>query len=1089
MKKLADFIVSKHKLVLAAVIVLAVFCAGLIPKVQINTDMTKYLPDDSVMKQGIDIMMDNFSNMATSQTIRVMFKDVPQSNANDIKNVLASIQYVDSVTYVANSSDYNKDGYMKFVVNTSYTYGSPEELYIEDAIEKSFAAYNMEFMNDNTSSMEMPWAMIAVAIILLFAILFVMSGSWFEPVLFMVTIGIAVAMNMGTNIFLGSVSQITISIAAILQLVLSMDYSIILMNRYRQEKKKFDNNEDAMKSAWRGAFSSVTSSGMTTVIGLLVLIFMSFKIGMDLGIVLAKGVLFSMICVLTILPALILIFDSLIEKTEKKELHIPMGALSRIQYKGRKGIAVFFVILFIVSIFGQNLTQTVFSLSPEDPIAEVFTPSNPIIALYKNEDEQKMSEIAEQLSEDISVKNVMSYSTTLGKKFTSQGMVDMILDMGIPLSIDPSLIDLIYYSYYGDGKLIDMTVTEVIDFVSTNIISNPMFSSYIGNDVKTSIEGVKQFTDPKALTTPLNADELAKNFGLNANDLKQLFVLYYSKNSGANYGKMTLSQFADFVVNDVATNEMYSSMFDEETKSQIAMLTTFTNKEVVTQKMGPNEMSQLLGISFDDVLLLYSYHYEHQRTNGAPNYEDVIADFVAWQIVQCPHKMSVQELVTFVVDNKATFQSMMDAQQLSQLEIGQKLINGTVSGESYTPNQMADILDMDKTQTKQIYLLYISKYGDTSGWKMSIKDFVNFVDSDVLPNPQFASFFDANTTEQLKSAKAIINAVVSGKKYAPKDLASLLGGVTQSLDANMVEILYLYNTSMQNSNPEWSLTIEELFRYISEDMIKDPRFASLINDELRTEINGMKTQLDNGVNQLLGKDYSLMMIETSLPTESMRTASFMRELTELLETNIDNQVYLIGNTPMSYEMLQSFDNEMLLITILTAVSIFIVVLFTFRSFLIPAILVLLVQCGVYVTMTVNGLMGYSIYYLAILIVQCILMGATIDYAILFTNYYRENRKTMDIQESLLNSYNGSIHTILTSGLIMVLVTGAIGISPVDPTISQICQTISIGALSAILLILFVLPGLIATFDKLIMKERKSKKKNKEIPVENKEPEV
>ncbi len=1076
MKKIANFLVEKHKIVLAVVIVIAVFCAGLISKVEINTDMTKYLPEDSSMKQGIDIMAENFSNMTTSQTIRVMFKNLPDQQISTVKNMLESIENVSSVTYVEGSSDYNNGIYTKFVVNTQYTYGSPEELAIEDAIENNFSAYEMEYMNDNTSSMELPWGIIIVAIILLLAILFVMSGSWFEPVLFMAAIGVAVVMNMGTNIFLGSVSQITISIAAILQLVLSMDYSIILMNRYRQEKSNFDDNEDAMKVAWQGAFSSVMSSGMTTVIGLLVLVFMSFKIGADLGIVLAKGVFFSMVCVLTILPALILMFDEVIENTEKKELHIPMGLLSRIQYKGRKVIAVVFVVLFVCSIFGQNLTKTVFSLSPEDPIAEVFTPSNPIVALYKNEDESKIAEIADELEKDENVKSVMSYSTTLGKKFTSKGMVDMIVSMGIPMSIDASLIDLIYYCYYGDNNYVNMTVSEVINFISDDIVANPTFSGFISEDMKTSINSLKQYADAELLTKSMSVDELAKMFNMSADDLKQLFVLYYSKHSGVSCGTMTLPQFADFVVNDVANNEQYASMFDEETKSQLNMLTTFTDKETVTAQRGPTSMSELLGITSENTLMLYAYHYEYEKTNGNVVYEDVIADFIAWNVIECTHTMSIQELVNFVIENKSTFGSMMGEDQLAQLEQGQKIINGTVSGESYTHSQLADMVGMDKTQIKQLYLLYIAKNGDTSGWKMSIKTFVNFVDSDVLTNPQFASFVDDNTAKTLKSAKEIINAVVSGKSYTASELANLLGGLSDDFDASLIEILYLYNTSKQNSDSSWALTIEELFRYITEEMVNDPRFASLLDNSMRAELNSMQAQLDSGISQLLGENYSLMMIETSLPTESYSTTKFMEKLNRTFEQNLSNHVYLIGNTPMSYEMAQSFGGEMLLITLLTAVSIFIVVLFTFRAFSIPAILVLLVQCGVYVTMTINGLMGYSIYYLAILIVQCILMGATIDYAILFTNYYRESRKTMDVQGALLSAYNGSIHTILTSGLIMVLVTGAIGISPVDPTIAQICQTVSIGALSAILLILFVLPGLIATCDKLITKERKSKKK-------------
>lgn len=1073
MKKIAGFIVDKHKFILAVMLVICAFCAALIPKVEINTDMTKYLPDDSSMKQGIDIMLDEFSTTTTS-TIRVMFKDLSTQEINLFRQQLENIQYVDSVAYVEGSEDYNKDGYTKFVVSTSFSYGSPEELSIEETIEKQFSAYNVEYMNDNTSSMEMPWLMIVVAIVILLIILFIMSGSWFEPILFMATIGVAIVINMGSNLALGTVSQITMSIAAILQLVLSMDYSIILANRYRQEKENYDDIEDAMKAAWCNAFSSVTSSGMTTVIGLIMLIFMSFKIGMDLGLVLAKGVLLSMICVLTVLPALLLIFDEKIEDTEKKELHIPMGLLAKGQFKLRKVIAIFFVVLFAGSYVLQGYTQIVYSISPEDPIAEIFTPSNPIVVLYNNEDEQKMTELASQLSEDENVKSVMSYSTTLGQEFTSQGMVDMIDNMGVAMSIDSSLLDIIYYSYYSGDKLLSMTVPQLFDFISTEIIPNPLFADFITDEMKNNIEDMSEFADAEALTAPKTADELAEVFDMNADDLKKIFVLYYSKYKGADFGTMTLPVFADFVVNEVAKNPQYAAMFDEDTKSKLTLLVTFTDKETVLEKRTYDNMASVLGYSADDILLLYAYHTEYEKNPEIVDYEQVIANYVAWQMIGCDHQMSIYELVNFVADNKGTFSSMMSAEQLSQIEMGQKIIDGTVKGTAYTPEELAKIAGMPASQLRQLYLLYISEHGDTSNWKMSVQRFVHFVESDVLTNKDYAGYFDAETASQLTGAITVIDAVASGKAYTASELSTILAGLTDELDSNTLELLYLYYTSTKESNPEWTLTIQEMFGYLSEDMVNDPKFAAFLDEDLKHEINDMKSQLDEGISQLLGENHSLMMIETSLPVESETTTLFMDSLTELCDANLQNRVYFIGNTPMNYEMEQSFDKELLLITVLTAVSIFVVVLITFRSVWVPLILVLLVQCGVFVTMSVSCLMGYSIFYLALLVVQCILMGATIDYGILFTNYYRENRKTMDIKDSLTAAYNGSIHTILTSGLIMVIVTGVIGFSPVDPTIAQICQTISIGSLSAILLILFVLPGLLAAFDRLIVRKKKNK---------------
>ena len=1075
MSKFANFIVKKHMAVLIFMIGICITCAMLIPQVEINTDMTKYLPDDSSMKKGIDIMSNDFSITTASQTIRVMFEGLTEGEIPIIREQLENIQYVDSVSYVADSEDYNKDGFTKFVVNTSYTYGSPEEVAIEKTIEAQYANYKMEYMNDNVSSMELPWLIIGIAILILFAILFIMSSSWFEPVLYMATIGIAVAINMGTNIVLGSVSQITMSIAAILQLVLSMDYSIILANRYRQEKALCETKEEAMRKAWVNSFSSVTSSGMTTVIGLVMLVFMNFKIGLDLGLVLAKGVLFSMICVLTVLPALLLIFDEKIEDTEKKEIHIKMGAVSNFQYKLRKSIAIVFVILFIVSAVMQNTTKTVYSISPEDPIAEVFAPSNQIVMIYNNQDEENLSKIVESLEESVSVKNIQSYSTTLGKEYTSYGMMEMVDDMGVAVALDPSIIDFVYYCCFNGENTSSMTISQFVTFLSNNIINNKTFSGFMGEDVKASMSQFENFTNKDYLTKELTVNEIAETFDMQSNQVKQLMVLYYSEKGGVNFGTMTLPVFADFIVNDVSKNETYASMFDEETMSQMEMLKTFTNKDIITEKRLLDSMSEILDVDIEAMKFLYAYHKVYTKNPDSFKYEDVLTEYLSTQIVGSSHKMSIYELVNFIVEHKNDFGSMVSAQDIEKLEMGQKIINGTMAGTAYTPSQMAELMDMDSKQMKQLYLLYTSTYGDTSGWKTSIQKFINFIASDVLGNAAYSSQFDAKTATMLKNIKDIINASVSDKAYSSSELATLFGSLSDEIDNNTMELLCLYYASTINSNPEWTLTIEELFNFIADDLINDPRFAPILNDNIRKQILGIKSQLDAGLNQMLGENYSLMLIETSLPVESEHTTNFMDELTAICNKNLENDYYFVGNTPMSYEMEKSFDSEMLLITLLTAISIFIVVAITFRSLSIPLMLVLLVQSGVYVTMTVNGLMGYSIYYLALLVVQCILMGATIDYAILFTNYYRESRKTMDIKDSITAAYNGSIHTILTSGLIMIVVTGAVGLSPVDPTIAQICQTVSIGALSATLLILFVLPGLIAALDRFINKQKKNKK--------------
>ena len=306
MQKIAAFIVKKRRLLLVVMLALAVVCAALMPFVGINTDMTKYLPDSSQMKSGMDRMNEAFPDVTETYTIRVMFRGLDARDKLAIREQLAEIPNVDSVAYEPDSDDYNRGDATLYKLTTQYDYKSDEEAQIERDVADRFDGYDVSVRSDDTSTPDIPPIVFILSIVLVTTILLIACPSYFEPVLFLITIGIAVLINQGTNIFLGETSDVTASISAILQLALSMDYSIILMNRYRQELQADPDREAAMTRALTAAFGSITGSSVTTIVGLLMLVFMRFKIGMDLGIVLAKGVLCSLLCVFTVLPGLIL---------------------------------------------------------------------------------------------------------------------------------------------------------------------------------------------------------------------------------------------------------------------------------------------------------------------------------------------------------------------------------------------------------------------------------------------------------------------------------------------------------------------------------------------------------------------------------------------------------------------------------------------------------------------------------------------------------------------------------------------------------------------------------------------------------------
>ena len=893
MKRLTNFIVSKRIYILVVMLILTAVCSFLIPKVSVNSDMSKYLPNDSSMRQGLSLMEKEFPAEEESYTIRVMFKGLSSEKKAEVKDALAAIENVDSVTYDRDSSDYNSGEYSLYFLNTKYGYDTEEETVIEKQVTEKFSGYEVTVKNDDTSAPDIPLSVYLAAFGIILVVLLISCGSYFEPILFLVTIGIAVVLNLGTNFFLGEISDVSFGIAAVLQLALSMDYSIILMNRYRQELNKVDDRKEAMANAMCAASDSITGSAVTTIVGLLVLVFMSFKIGADIGIVLAKGVAFSMLCVFTVLPALILLSHKLIEKTEKKERakkadkNGPSAVLGGFSYRFRSVVAVLFVVLFIGTGYLQYGTKTVYTLYEKDSIADVFPKDNTMVLLYENADESKIADIVSVLEKKDDVKNIVSYPTTIGKQCTVKEMSEMLSKMGENLQTDEKLLNIVYYHYHANGKTKPMTLSDFIVFLSDTVAVEPMFSGYI----------------------------------------------------------------------------------DEAAAGQLAVLKPITEKSTLTAPMPPAALAQTLGMDAEQVTQLFMLRY----------------------------------------------------------------------GMEYTP---------DKT--------------------MSLYEFVSFLTENVLPNPEYAVMFDDAAKTKLYQTKVIADAVVSGKEFTVKEMAEFVGKISDKFNENTVELLYLYSASLKPGNAQNTMSPGALVYHI-EKLASEPLFSTLLTNEQKAGIAKARKQLDDGVQQLKGKAHSRLTVTTKLPVESEKTSALVKEMIELCDEKLSGEYHLIGNSIMVDEMESSFGREQLIITLLTAVSIFIVVALTFRSLVIPAILVLIVQCGVFITVSALGTLGGSMYYLALLIVECILMGATIDYGILFTSYYREMRATLPIKEAIVAAYKGSLHTILTSGTIMVLITAVIGPLFGNPTIEQIVRTLSVGCASAMFLILFVLPGILALCDRVVVR--------------------
>ena len=331
-----------------------------------------------------------------------------------------------------------------------------------------------------------------------------------------------------------------------------------------------------------------------------------------------------------------------------------------------------------------------------------------------------------------------------------------------------------------------------------------------------------------------------------------------------------------------------------------------------------------------------------------------------------------------------------------------------------------------------------------------------------------AGIIDENAYKNI--ADNFLNYYLSDAFTPTDEMFDIASKLTNNLEKKTIEVLYIYKGSLDNYDENWKLTVEKFVNFLNDNILQDERFTDFIEENMRNDIIKAKGDIEDARELLIGDNYSRMIINTKFASENKETFEFIQKVKDLIGKNVKD-FYVLGDSPMAYEMSKTFNNELNFITIITMIFIFVVVAFTFKSMLLPIILVLTIQCAVFLIMGILSFTGENVYFIAILIVQSILMGATIDYAILYTSYYLENRKTLGVKESVIASYNSSINTILTSSSILIIVTLIIA-NFASAIAAKICKTVSQGTLCSTILILLLLPSVLAMCDKIIVKNKK-----------------
>lgn len=461
-----DWITDKileHKVgVIIFFLVCTVFSIFAAPMVKINYNMTDYLPEDSKSTISLNLMNKNFDK--SPPNVRIMLEDVSVAEALNYKEKISKIKGVKEINWLDDSinidqpldmidkdllDSWYKDHSALFTVliddgdSMQETIKDMKDIVGErgvlagDAITSAYA---------QTSTSQEISKIVAFIIPVIVIILMISTSSWFEPFLFLFTVGISILINMGTNIFIGEISFITKATAAILQLAVSMDYAIFLLHRFSDFREEGMDVRDAMANGMKKSYSSIFASGLTTILGFLALTLMRFKIGPDLGIVLAKGIIFSLASVMLLLPVLTIYTYKIIDKTRHRSFMPSFDKFSNFAIKIGPAVVIIVAILVLPCYLAQGKNSFTYGSSSmasseetelgkdNKKINDAFGKSNHLVLIIPANDPVAEKEIGDKLYDIEGVSSVISYSMNIGnevpKSYVPEGKLSSLVSKG-----------------------------------------------------------------------------------------------------------------------------------------------------------------------------------------------------------------------------------------------------------------------------------------------------------------------------------------------------------------------------------------------------------------------------------------------------------------------------------------------------------------------------------------------------------------------------------------------------------------------------------------------------------------------------------
>lgn len=738
MTKIARFIVDKRKAFYLIFIAAFLFCAASINKVQINNDITSYLPAQTETRRGLTIMEEEFITLGSAN---VMVSNVTYQTALELSEKLEAISGVSEVVFDDTQEHYKQSSAL-FTISFDAEETDPVTIEAMDEVLQALDGYDVyastQIGRDESATLqqEMTVILLIAAVVIVVVLLFT-SKSYMEVPVYLIVFVVAAVLNMGTNFLFGTISFITNSIAVVLQLALAIDYAIIFCHRYMEERDNGLDPREADISALSKAIVEISSSSLTTISGMVALMLMQLRIGFDMGIVLSKGIICSMLCVFLLMPGLLMLFSGPIDRTRHRSLVPKINFWGKVIVRLRYVMPPVFLVIVAAAAILSARCDYVFDANDTD---------------FDNKPDWRIAD--EKVADTFGSKNTIAVLVPRGDYEKEQHILERV-------ALLPQ-------------------VTEATGLANIEVEDDWM----------------------------------------------------------------------------------------------------------LTDELNPRQFSELAGVDIELARLLY-----------------------------------------------------------------------------------------------QAYGLSVEEYG--------------------------AIFQDPD---------------------------------------------------------DYSVPLIDVFEFLLEQ--KDKGVVNLTGEQA-DKVDDLQEQLDVGLEQLRGEHWSRLVFVADVPTEGDDTYALLDQIRAIAQTYYGDDVILVGNSTNAFDLANSFASDNLKISILTALFVMVILLFTFKSAGLPILLVLTIQGSIWINFSVPVLTDTNLFFLSYLVVSSIQMGATIDYAIVITNRYLELKGSMERKQAAVEALSQSFPTILTSGTIMAVAGFLIGGISTDATIGSVGQTLGRGTVTSIILVMTVLPQFLMLGDALI----------------------